>query len=204
MLCPVFLSTHYGDVIMSAIASQITSLTIVYSTVYSDADQRKHQSFASLFPFDDIIMHCDTSLLDELLKSHEIFIFELFSRHVFGFPSQRNSNAENVSIWCHHAIPVEDWYAQVTVFMSEISRYWYDYILYSSVEFWFWRLPACSRVKGDFMCWVPVRWLISCVLLMIPGLFFSTPGMLMNGRTLFNTHYPEYLITNGTELYMYK
>ena len=70
---------HYGDVIMGTIASQITSLTIVYSTVYSDADQRKHQSSASLafawgihrgpvnsphkwpvtrkmFPFDDVIM----------------------------------------------------------------------------------------------------------------------------------------------------
>ena len=33
---------------MGAIESQITSLTIVYSTVYSDADQRKHQSSASL------------------------------------------------------------------------------------------------------------------------------------------------------------
>ena len=33
---------------MGAIASQITSLRIVYSTVYSDADQRKHQSSASL------------------------------------------------------------------------------------------------------------------------------------------------------------
>ena len=33
---------------MGGIASQITSLTIVYSTVYSDADQRKHQSSASL------------------------------------------------------------------------------------------------------------------------------------------------------------
>ena len=64
---------------MGTIASQITSLTIVYSTVYSDADQRKHQSSASLafvrgihrspvnsphkwpvtrkmFPFDDVIM----------------------------------------------------------------------------------------------------------------------------------------------------
>ena len=30
------------------IASQITSLVIVYSAVYSDADQRKHQSSASL------------------------------------------------------------------------------------------------------------------------------------------------------------
>ena len=39
---------HYNDVIMGTIASQITSLTIVYSMVYSDADQRKHQSSASL------------------------------------------------------------------------------------------------------------------------------------------------------------
>ena len=72
-------SAHYGDVIRSARASQITILTIVYSTVYSDADRRKHQSSASLalvrgfhrwpvnsphkrpvtrkmFPFDDVIM----------------------------------------------------------------------------------------------------------------------------------------------------
>ena len=71
---------HYGDVIMDAIASKITSLTIVYSIVYSDADQRKHQSSATLafvrgihrrpvnsphkwpvtrkiFPFDDVIMN---------------------------------------------------------------------------------------------------------------------------------------------------
>ena len=39
---------HYNDVIMGAIASQITSLATVYSIVYSDADQRKHQSSASL------------------------------------------------------------------------------------------------------------------------------------------------------------
>ena len=39
---------HYADVIMIEIASQITSHTVVYSTVYSDADQRKHQSSASL------------------------------------------------------------------------------------------------------------------------------------------------------------
>ena len=64
---------------MGTIASQITSLTLVYSTVYSDADQREHQSSVSLafvwgihrgpvnsphkwpvtrktFPFDDVIM----------------------------------------------------------------------------------------------------------------------------------------------------
>ena len=71
--------SHYGDVLMDTMASQITSLTIVYSTVYSGTDQRKHQSSASLafvrgihrwpvntahkgsvtrklFPFDDVIM----------------------------------------------------------------------------------------------------------------------------------------------------
>ena len=39
---------HYDDVIMGTIASQITSLTSVYSTVYSGEDQSKHQSSASL------------------------------------------------------------------------------------------------------------------------------------------------------------
>ena len=76
---PVRICFHYYDVIMCAIASQITSLTIFYSIIYSDADQRKHQSSASLafvrgshrvpvnsphkwqvtrkmFPFDDVIM----------------------------------------------------------------------------------------------------------------------------------------------------
>ena len=75
----VYLLSHYDDVIMGTIASQITSLTSVYSTVYSGADQSKHQSSASLafvwgihrgpvnsphkwpvtrkmFPFDDVIM----------------------------------------------------------------------------------------------------------------------------------------------------
>ena len=33
-------TSHYSDVIMGAMASQITSLTIVYSTIYSDADKK--------------------------------------------------------------------------------------------------------------------------------------------------------------------
>ena len=66
---------HYCDVILSAMAFQITSLTIVYSTVYSGADQINHKSSASqafvwgihmyppngpvsrtMFPFEDVIM----------------------------------------------------------------------------------------------------------------------------------------------------
>ena len=61
---------HYNDVILNASASQITSLTIVYSTVYSGIYERTHQSSASLafvrgihrgprkmLPFDDVIMN---------------------------------------------------------------------------------------------------------------------------------------------------
>ena len=44
----VILGVHYSDVIMGAITFQITSLTIVFSTVYSGADQGKNQSSASL------------------------------------------------------------------------------------------------------------------------------------------------------------
>ena len=39
---------HYNDIIMRVMASKITSLTIIYSNVYSGADKKKHQSSASL------------------------------------------------------------------------------------------------------------------------------------------------------------
>ena len=47
-ICHGYGFIHYSKVIMGAIASQITSLTIVYLIVHSDADQRKHQSSVSL------------------------------------------------------------------------------------------------------------------------------------------------------------
>ena len=71
---------HYCNAIMGTVASQITSLTIVYSTVYSDADQRKHQSSASL-----------------------AFVWGIHRGPVTGeFPAQMASNAENASIWGRH------------------------------------------------------------------------------------------------------
>ena len=39
---------YYNDVTMTTVASQITSLTVVYWIVFSGADQRKHQSSVSL------------------------------------------------------------------------------------------------------------------------------------------------------------
>ena len=61
---------HYGDVIMGTMASRIARLTIVYSTVYPGADQRKHQSFASLACVRKKVCtakyrHCSTSYLLE-------------------------------------------------------------------------------------------------------------------------------------------
>ena len=87
---------------MGTIASKITSLMIVYSIVYSDADQRKHQSSASLvfvrgihrgpvnsphkwpvtwkmFPFDDVIMGGDITLrkqLNRMLDSYQQWLME--------------------------------------------------------------------------------------------------------------------------------
>ena len=46
--CESTILVHYNDEIMDAMASQTTSLTIVYLIVYSGADQTKHQSSASL------------------------------------------------------------------------------------------------------------------------------------------------------------
>ena len=40
--------SHHSDIIMSTMASQITSLIIVYWAVYSSADQRKHRGSVSL------------------------------------------------------------------------------------------------------------------------------------------------------------
>ena len=43
-----FAGRYYNDVIMDAMTSQITNRTIVYLTVYSGTDERKHQSSGSL------------------------------------------------------------------------------------------------------------------------------------------------------------
>ena len=66
---------NYNDVMMGAIASQITSLTIVYSIVYSDADQTK------------LRVTC-------ICKGNSPGTGE--------FPAQMASNTENVFIWWRH------------------------------------------------------------------------------------------------------
>ena len=71
-------SSHYSDVMMRAMASQITSLTIVYSAIYS---RRRSQSPTKL-------------RVTGLCEGNSPVTGE--------FPAQRASNAENVSIWWRH------------------------------------------------------------------------------------------------------
>ena len=72
---------HYNDV-MSMMASQITSLAIVYSIVYSMCRSKK------------------TS------KLRVIGLCEGNSAVIGEFPAQRASNAENVSIWWRHHVNI--------------------------------------------------------------------------------------------------
>ena len=69
---------HYSDMIMSAMASHITNVTIVYSTVCSGADQRRYQSSASL----------------AFVKGNAPVTGEV--------PAQRASISESVFIWWRH------------------------------------------------------------------------------------------------------
>ena len=105
---------HYTDVIMGKMVSQITSLTIVYSTVYPGPDQRKHQSSASLafvrgihrgqvnsphkwsvtrkmFPFYDVIMLYYLSFVSGAHWSPEHWRFIFYQvkqdvEQIFGLP----------------------------------------------------------------------------------------------------------------------
>ena len=66
-------SCHYNDVIMSAMSAEITSLTIVYSSVYSGADQIKHQSSYHTISYHTHGEHIEScSGCNLLLFSHNI------------------------------------------------------------------------------------------------------------------------------------
>ena len=88
---------HYNDVIMGAIASQITSLPIVYSTLYSDADQRKHQSSAWL-----------------------AFVWRIHR----GIPLTSGQKCVNVSIWWRHQ-GVRSFLLTVSPYSGKVNlEYW--------------------------------------------------------------------------------
>ena len=94
-----WIQSNHSDDIMGAIASQITSPTSVYSTVYSDADQRKHQSPALL----------------ALCVGNSPGTGE-FSAHMA-------SNAENVSIWWRHHVQSSSRSGRFTCWIRNAVRF---------------------------------------------------------------------------------
>ena len=82
---------HYSNVIMGAMASQITSLSIVCSTVSLGADQRKHQNSASL-----------------------AFV-RGYHQWLVNSPHKGSSNAENVFIWWRHHVEEERHEMQICI-----------------------------------------------------------------------------------------
>ena len=138
---------HYCDVIMGAVASQITSLMIVYSTVYSDADQSKHQSPASLafvrgihrgpvnsphkwpvtrqrFPIDDIIMdHAETVIsLHKFWWIWGFWLFfmwrQMFSRYVLSWRVAR-------SILRMLSLMVISLWASDVIWRQGVGKHWF-------------------------------------------------------------------------------
>ena len=74
------MASHYSDIIMGAMASKITGVSIIYSTICSGTHQKKHQISVSL------AFVSNSPVVDE-------------------FAAQTACNAKNVSIWwCHHAL----------------------------------------------------------------------------------------------------
>ena len=91
--------THYCDVIMGAMASLITSLTIVYSIVYWGAEQRN------------------------IKAPRPWLLCGEFTGENGGFPAQMAINAEYVSIWWrHHAGSVSIWRSHLTRIRILITR----------------------------------------------------------------------------------
>ena len=102
---------------MGMMASQNTSLTIVYLTMYSGADERKHQSSVSLAfvrgihnghdgvsnhqPHDCLLNHVFRHRWKKTSKLRVTGLCEGNSLVTSEFPTRRASNAENVSIWWH-------------------------------------------------------------------------------------------------------
>ena len=146
---------HYCDVIMGVMASQITGLTIVYSTVHSGADQRKQQGSASLacvrgihrwpvnspykcpltrkmLPFDDFIMLCPQA---EECLSNDTHIFQFKNgKQVFpaswaSIMSKRNQT-ESLSILIS-AQTLDIWQRGYFSYKTARLQWWYTgYLLY--------------------------------------------------------------------------
>ena len=123
--------SHYNYVIMGAMASQITSLTTVYLTVYSGAAQRKHSNSAwlafvrgihrwpvnsphkwpvtrNMFPFDDVII-CHALWLTQIIGIDTL---------IFGQTSPLNGiHTPKIKV----SIPILPWYHRINYTLKMVS-----------------------------------------------------------------------------------
>ena len=163
---------------MSAIASQITSLTIVYSTVYPGADQSKHQSSASLafvwgihrrlvnsphkwpvtrkmFPFDDVIMNHPGLFVNGLQNKgvQTISIYtQLSSKDVLKY-CHRLIGKRLLSIFCGHDPGVSWLKSSILARLCATPRWRHQMVTLSVL------LALCegnSTVTGEFPSQRPV------------------------------------------------
>ena len=95
----VLFHLYYNDVIMGATASQITSLMSVYPDVYSGADQRKHQSSASL-AFVRGIRRCPVNYPHKGPVTRKMFPFVEVIMNSTAFASHpKTTNIYHISAW---------------------------------------------------------------------------------------------------------
>ena len=148
---------------MGAMASKITSLTIVYSTVYSDTDQRKHQSSASL-AFVWGIHRILAPVISHLQASRRSITLEDLKTGDQWIPAQMTSNSENVFIsWRHHVSKHRDsWRADGTLHALPVLLFFGKMIMIFAVP------PGAgvtntillaSRLPiSNFLTWLLIGW----------------------------------------------
>ena len=144
---------HYSDVIMSAMASQITGVSMVCSTVCLGADQRKHQT-----------------------PRHWPLWGEFTGDQVTGeFPSQWASNVEHVSVWWRHhhhiiAANLKTKVFQIIYINLKIRQRWQNFTGHFYSDFLYsdglninsydlqhycitWRKPYLNKYRNGFLSW---------------------------------------------------
>ena len=114
---------HYDDVRMGAIVSQITSLTIVYSIVYSDADQRKHQSSASL-AFVRVIHRGPVNFPHKWPVTRKMFPLDDVIMATAWLPKFLPSNGHNCFLACYSIWADSEWFVSVAAKMVWSDRSW--------------------------------------------------------------------------------
>ena len=162
---------------MGAMAPQITSCMIVYSIVYSDADQRKHQSSTSLafvqgihrgpvnsphkwpvtrkmFPFDDVIMQTSI-LLHTLVHTYSL---EICNVSQMRFQIIHYNKTE----WHSHVVNSLFWvsYDKVFQFLIECTLGWGELVIRPKIELhgdslacWWTGLFEGILIKGPMFSW---------------------------------------------------